>query len=118
MAFFATIKGIPLRPMSVGESIGEVERLRTTNGQLQRAVSSHALVDQAIGVVVVLAGVDPATAWEVLREISQRTNTKLSTVAADVLDFAQGAFLSGRVRDELRTAFASHCVQGGREASV
>ncbi|WP_432021369.1 ANTAR domain-containing protein, partial [Streptomyces sp. 1222.5] len=56
-------------------------------GQLKHAVTSHAVVDQAIGVVVALSGLSPVAAFEVLREVSQRTNVKLIDVAVSVVQW-------------------------------
>ncbi|WP_404199255.1 ANTAR domain-containing protein [Streptomyces tauricus] len=55
------------------------------NTQLRQAVRAHAVVDQAIGVVVAMGWLTPEQRWKVLREISQRTNTKLRTVAEHVV---------------------------------
>ncbi|MGW5478145.1 ANTAR domain-containing protein [Streptomyces sp. NPDC004008] len=82
----------------------ECERLRVENRQLQRAVSSHALVDQAIGAVIVLGRIRQDEAWGVLRDVSQRTNTKLSLIAEHVLKFAQAGDLPQPELDEFRRA--------------
>ncbi|MEU6324529.1 ANTAR domain-containing protein [Streptomyces sp. NPDC047009] len=79
----------------------EYERLGEENEQLQRAVTSHAIVDQAIGALVVLGRIPPEEAWRALRDVSQRTNTKLRVVAEDVLKFAQGGTLPNVELDEL-----------------
>ncbi|WP_051854494.1 ANTAR domain-containing protein [Streptomyces sp. NRRL B-1347] len=67
------------------EHAGRVVALQEEIAQLQRAVVSHAVVDQAIGVVVACSGVRPETAWELLREVSQNTNTKLREIAEHVV---------------------------------
>ena len=53
--------------------------------QLKEAVVSHAVVDQAIGVVIALGGVTPDEGWIVLKEVSQHTNIKLRNVAEAIL---------------------------------
>ena len=53
--------------------------------QLKEAVASHAVVDQAIGMVVALGRVTPDQGWEVLRDVSQHTNIKLRNVAELIL---------------------------------
>ncbi|GLX52974.1 ANTAR domain-containing protein [Streptomyces hygroscopicus subsp. hygroscopicus] len=53
--------------------------------QLKRAVTSHAVVDQAIGMMVAFGRVTPRQGWEVLRDVSQHTNIKLRNVAELVL---------------------------------
>ncbi|MEU0672159.1 ANTAR domain-containing protein [Streptomyces sp. NPDC006172] len=80
-----------------------IAALEAEVGQLQRAVVSHAVVDQAIGVVVAVGHLRPEQGWEVLKEISQRTNTKLREVAEYVV---QGAHC-GWLPDEIHHAFVS-----------
>ncbi|MFJ6000456.1 ANTAR domain-containing protein [Streptomyces sp. NPDC092370] len=94
-----------------------IERLRTENRQLRQALASLAVVDQAIGVLVVLGHVHPDDGFTVLRDISQHTNTKLSTVAEHVLKHAQGAALPDLLAGELHAALTRHSPRGagGRE---
>ncbi|GHE61125.1 hypothetical protein GCM10014715_13120 [Streptomyces spiralis] len=108
MAFFAISRWHPLQPLSVTDLVLEHERLHEEIGQLRHAVTSHAVIDQAIGAVVAFAGVPPDDAWRVLREVSQRTNTKVRTVAEHVLKFAQGGALSDTELEELRRALDRH----------
>ncbi|MFF1446372.1 ANTAR domain-containing protein [Streptomyces sp. NPDC058295] len=42
-------------------------------------------MDQAIGVLVAVYRLAPAAGFDVLREVSQHTNTKLHTVAETVI---------------------------------
>ncbi|MFF0203898.1 ANTAR domain-containing protein [Streptomyces sp. NPDC005017] len=114
MAFFSLSPSQPLTLLSATDLAAENERLRQEAGQLQRAVTSHALVDQAIGAVVVLGRIPPEEAWRVLRDVSQRTNVKLRTVAAYIMGFAQGAELPEEVRAELHSAIARYADCGGR----
>ncbi|MGY1584651.1 ANTAR domain-containing protein [Streptomyces sp. MN13] len=83
-----------------------VEQLRAENEQLQRAVASHAVVDQAIGVLVTMGRIGPEDGFTVLREVSQHTNTKLSSIAEQILKHAQGAALPETVLAELPAALA------------
>lgn len=71
----------------------EVERSRRENRQMQQALASHAMVDQAIGVLTVMGQISPEDGFTVLREVSQRTNIKLSAVAEHILKRARGAAL-------------------------
>ncbi len=82
--------------------------MRTENRQLRQALASHAVVDQAIGVLMVLSRIAPHDGFTVLREISQHTNIKLSAVAEQILKHAQGAALPDVLRVELRAALARH----------
>ncbi|MEV6294830.1 ANTAR domain-containing protein [Streptomyces sp. NPDC051896] len=104
MAFFALSRQQPLVLLSSTELAAEYDRLVTENEQLQRAVSSHAVIDQAIGAVVVVGQIAPEEAWRALRDVSQRTNTKLRTVAEHILDYVQGGTLSEPERVELGKA--------------
>ncbi|CAL9348294.1 ANTAR domain-containing protein [Streptomyces sp. enrichment culture] len=69
--------------------------------QLKEAVVSHAVVDQAIGVVVVLGGVSPDEGWIVLKEVSQHTNTKLRNVAETILVWGRTGVMPAEIRAAL-----------------
>ncbi|MDH6695808.1 MULTISPECIES: ANTAR domain-containing protein [Streptomyces] len=90
--------------MSEHEHDNRISALREEVTQLHRAVASHAVVDQAIGVVVAYAGLRPDTAWEVLREISQHCNIKLREVAEHLVRWPRLGELPARLRDALDTA--------------
>ncbi|MER6026061.1 ANTAR domain-containing protein [Streptomyces sp. NPDC001851] len=108
MAFFALSRHQPLVLLSSTDLAAEYDRLMTENQQLQRAVSSHAVIDQAIGAVVVLGRIAPEEAWRALRDVSQRTNTKLRTVAEHILQYARGGTLPEPERLELGRAIARY----------
>ncbi|MEU0007268.1 ANTAR domain-containing protein [Streptomyces sp. NPDC006314] len=108
MAFFALSRHQPLVLLSATDLAAEYDRLVGENQQLQRAVSSHAVIDQAIGAVVVLGQLPPEEAWRALRDVSQRTNTKLRTVAGHILDYAQGGRLPEPERVELGKAITRY----------
>ncbi|MEV0499963.1 ANTAR domain-containing protein [Streptomyces spectabilis] len=82
----------------------EIARLKEENRQLRQAVDSHAVIDQAIGVLIALHRLTPATGWEVLRETSQHLNIKLRTIAELVVHAPSGRPLPGHVRHELSAA--------------
>ncbi|MEU0965977.1 ANTAR domain-containing protein [Streptomyces sp. NPDC005917] len=104
MAFFAISRTQPLRLLSATALAAEHEQLLTENAQLRQAVTSHAVIDQAIGAVVAYGRIPPEEAWRVLRDVSQRTNTKLRTVAEHVLKYAQGASVPDLEGAELQRA--------------
>ncbi|MER5409036.1 ANTAR domain-containing protein [Streptomyces sp. NPDC002769] len=81
-----------------------ITRVEEENLQLRRAVGAHATVDQAIGVLAALCRVPPAAGFEVLREVSQRTNIKLRSVAETVIGWALGQPLKPPVGPELDAA--------------
>ncbi|GAA2584980.1 MULTISPECIES: ANTAR domain-containing protein [Streptomyces] len=78
----------------------QIFRLQEEVRQLKEAVVSHAVVDQAIGVVVALGGVTPDEGWIVLKEVSQHTNIKLRSVAETMLIWGR----TGVMPPEIRTA--------------
>ncbi|WP_405576490.1 ANTAR domain-containing protein [Streptomyces sp. NBC_01092] len=72
--------------------------------QLKEAVVSHAVVDQAIGMVVALGRVTPEQGWEVLKEVSQHTNIKLRHVAELILIWGRDGRMPSEIRVELEEA--------------
>ncbi|MET7780320.1 MULTISPECIES: ANTAR domain-containing protein [Streptomyces] len=85
-----------------------VEELQVENAQLQGAMRSHAVVDQAIGVVLAIGGLTPEQGWEVLKEVSQRTNIKLRHVSELIIEWARAGDLSADIRTELERQIAQH----------
>ncbi|MFI6495555.1 ANTAR domain-containing protein [Streptomyces sp. NPDC050564] len=78
MALFAASRRRLLEPTT--DLASEYERLRAENEQLHHVITSHAVIDQ-VGALVVLGQIPPEEAWRALRDVSQRTNTKLRVVA-------------------------------------
>ncbi|MEU3859994.1 ANTAR domain-containing protein [Streptomyces sp. NPDC028722] len=113
MAFFAVSRNKPLVLLSITDLVTEHDRMHEENQQLRRAITSHAVIDQAIGVLVVLGQLTPEGAWRALRDVSQHTNTKLRAVAEHVLDHAQGGALPESERTELGKAIVRHRWCGG-----
>ncbi|MFJ6084845.1 ANTAR domain-containing protein [Streptomyces sp. NPDC092369] len=72
--------------------------------QLKEAVSSHAVVDQAIGMIVALGRIAPDEGWEVLKEVSQHTNIKLRNVAELILVWGRSGAMPQEIRAELEDA--------------
>lgn len=69
---------------AAGYAISSTERYRGAHQlalELERALDSRAVIDQAKGVLAAVHGVDAAAAFEMLVEKSQRSNTKLRVVA-------------------------------------
>ncbi|MFD5636687.1 ANTAR domain-containing protein [Streptomyces sp. NPDC127077] len=83
-----------------------VRELEGENVQLQEALGSHAVVDQAIGVVLALGGLTPHEGWDVLRAISQRTNIKLRSVAELLIEWVRTKELRADIRAELERQLA------------
>lgn len=97
------------------ELVEKIEELQEEIAQLKQALVSHAVVDQAIGVVTAVSGLHPEQGWEVLKTVSQRTNTKLRDVALHVVHWPDLGSLPAEIRPALRIALAeAHAVHGGR----
>ncbi|MFI0965891.1 ANTAR domain-containing protein [Streptomyces sp. NPDC021080] len=76
--------------------------------QLKEAVTSHAVVDQAIGMMVALGRVSPDQGWAVLKDVSQHTNTKLRDVAEQILVWGREGEIPDDIRAELEDALDRH----------
>lgn len=63
----------------------EVDQLRGTTRQLQHALQSRVVVEQAKGFVAALAGVDVDEAKEWLRSYARRNQTRLNEIARRVM---------------------------------
>ncbi|WP_258021866.1 ANTAR domain-containing protein [Streptomyces anatolicus] len=81
-----------------GEKVVELQR---KVDQLERAVESHATIDQAIGIVVAMGRLTPEQGWTVLRETSQHTNMKLTRVADLIVAWGCAGDLPEEIRREL-----------------
>ncbi|MFF4113573.1 ANTAR domain-containing protein [Streptomyces sp. NPDC001714] len=90
-------------PEELARKIGQLQR---EIGQLEEAVVSHAVIDQAIGVVVSLGGLPPDQGFGVLRTVSQKTNIKLREVAEQIVAWPAGKELSEDIRQALEVALS------------
>ncbi|WP_212909772.1 ANTAR domain-containing protein [Streptomyces sp. TS71-3] len=81
-----------------------IAALQQEVAQMKEALVSHAVVDQAIGVVVTFGGVRPQTGWDVLKEVSQHTNTKLREVAEYLVRWPHCLWLPPDIRHTLDAA--------------
>ncbi|MGW7046887.1 ANTAR domain-containing protein [Streptomyces avermitilis] len=88
--------------------VERVAELQDENAQLHEAMRSHAVVDQAIGVVIALGQLTPEQGWEALREVSQRTNIKLRHVAELLIEWARTGKLCADIRTELEQQLAQY----------
>ncbi|MEU3525152.1 ANTAR domain-containing protein [Streptomyces sp. NPDC038707] len=66
------------------ERAEQLDTLRLEIAQLRHAIDSRPVIDQARGILMAAHTCTPDQAWEILREASQRTNTKLRQVASAV----------------------------------
>ncbi|MDH6551480.1 response regulator NasT [Streptomyces sp. SAI-041] len=88
------------------ERTQQLDRLRTEVEQLRQAILTRPVIDQARGVLMAAHACSSNQAWDVLREASQLSNTKLREVAAVVAAGAgsEGPAPSPELRRALRTA--------------
>lgn len=84
--------------------LAEVLELRARNEQLEQALESRAVIDQARGMVMVLAPCSSERAWGLLVEVSQHCNVKLRDVAAALVATTKGQELPEALRREWRGA--------------
>ncbi|MGW4565505.1 ANTAR domain-containing protein [Streptomyces sp. NPDC004561] len=102
------------------ERAEQVTELRDEVTHLRRAVVSHALVDQAIGVVITIGGLRPEQGWEVLKHVSQHTNVKLRDVAHCLVRWPACGRLPEVIRRALPAAMeharGTHTDTGGQKA--
>ncbi|MGW3819951.1 ANTAR domain-containing protein [Streptomyces sp. NPDC005046] len=64
-------------------------------------VHSHAVIDQAIGVLLAVGELIPDQGWNVLRAVSPYTNIKLRHVAELLIEWARTGDLGQDLRLEL-----------------
>ncbi|MFD6493962.1 ANTAR domain-containing protein [Streptomyces sp. NPDC060188] len=100
--------GKPTPGPSQATTAHRTAQLTAENAQLQHAVHSHAVVDQAIGVLLAVGELTPDEGWDVLREVPQRTNIKLRHVSELIIDSARTGRLPSEVRTELDAQLAAH----------
>ncbi|WP_435279640.1 ANTAR domain-containing protein [Streptomyces sp. 1222.5] len=93
-------------------------RLEVELAQLRQAVASHAVIDQAIGVLICLHQISADTGFTVLRVASQLANTKLHTVAEAVITWAQiHQRLPAPIKEALDEALRRHADTRGTPES-
>ncbi|MEV8565519.1 ANTAR domain-containing protein [Streptomyces sp. NPDC051322] len=92
----------------------ELDQLRAEVGQLRQAMKTRPVIDQARGMVMVLGPCSSQTAWEVLVEVSQHSNTKLRDVAEALVATATGESMPCPVGDAL-TGALRRLRTGGRQ---
>jgi AmiR/NasT family two-component response regulator len=86
----------------------QTRRLTEENHQLKEGMQTRACIDQAMGVVVAQGGVTPDDPWDLLREVSMNTNTKLRIVAKALVAWPAGGALPDDVGHALGIALAAH----------
>jgi sigma-B regulation protein RsbU (phosphoserine phosphatase) len=93
----------------------EQDLRRSQEAEMRTAMESHASIDQAIGILMKAQGCDAATAFHVLKRLSQNTNTKLRDIAQATAALATGtgaASLDSDLRTLLQRALACRHTPG------
>ncbi|MDT9695187.1 ANTAR domain-containing protein [Streptomyces sp. P17] len=91
-------------PQEPADETNRISELQEEVEQLKEAVTSHAVVDQAIGMIVALGRVGPDQGWAVLKDVSQHTNIKLRNVADLILIWGRDGAMPPEIRAELEDA--------------
>ncbi|UGY92355.1 ANTAR domain-containing protein [Streptomyces gobiensis] len=84
--------------------LAEVIELRARSEQLERALASRAVIDQARGMLMALAPCSNDRAWDLLVDVSQHCNIKLRDVAAALVATTKDQTLPEPIQRELRRA--------------
>lgn len=78
----------------IGEVVGAglaVIEARELAGQLEEAMASRAVIEQAKGIIMGQHGLTETDAFDLMRQQSQRTNIKLRTLAVQIVSGVTGA---------------------------
>lgn len=95
-------------PHGLPDETARIFELQEEIDQLKEAIVSHAVVDQAIGVMVALGRMTPDQGWLVLKELSQHTNIKLRNVADLILIWGRMGHMPEDIRGELEDLLDRH----------
>ncbi|MBO1332266.1 ANTAR domain-containing protein [Streptomyces sp. VRA16 Mangrove soil] len=85
-------------PHSPARQLAELE---AEVARLRAALHARAVIDQAVGVILALGRMTPAEAWDVLREVSMRTDIPVQQVARMLVDHPRTGPIPQPVRGEL-----------------
>ncbi|MFD9122122.1 ANTAR domain-containing protein [Streptomyces bottropensis] len=91
-------------PQGPDDSTAKIIDLQRHNDHLQTAITSHAVIDQAIGVVIALGALRPQQGFDVLKDVSQHTNVKLREIAGLIVDWVLTHHLPDDVQEALDAA--------------
>ncbi|MDQ0584316.1 ANTAR domain-containing protein [Streptomyces rishiriensis] len=92
------------QPQEPGDLAARIVDLQRDNDHLQTAIASHAVIDQAVGVIITLGGLRPQQGFDVLKDVSQHTNIKLREIAGLVIDWVSTQQLPDPVQQALKAA--------------
>ncbi|HET8603860.1 MAG TPA: ANTAR domain-containing protein [Marmoricola sp.] len=74
---------------------------------VQKALHTRPVIEQAKGMLVALRGQTASEAFETLRDVSQRHNVRLQTLAVALVELGSG----GQVDDAFVQAAVSDCLE-------
>ena len=94
----------PVAPPADPALLAEIIQLRAQNTQLELALETRAVIDQACGMVMALAPCSSGRAWDLLVDVSQHCNIKLRVVAAALVATTEDRALPAEIQRELRRA--------------
>ncbi|WP_309237761.1 ANTAR domain-containing protein [Streptomyces albidus (ex Kaewkla and Franco 2022)] len=74
--------------------------------QLRKAMKTRPIIDKAMGVLMAAYSLASDDAWKTLVNVSQKTNTKLHTVAEEIVATTQEDVVDGRLRRLIEAAMS------------
>ncbi|MFD8568979.1 ANTAR domain-containing protein [Streptomyces sp. NPDC059639] len=89
-----------------------VARMEAEIAGLRRSVSSHAGIDQAVGVILTMGRMTPAQARDALHEVAARTGVTTAHLARLLVDYPRTGLLPAPVRQELEAQVVLRRAQG------
>ncbi|WP_181764762.1 ANTAR domain-containing protein [Streptomyces albidus (ex Kaewkla and Franco 2022)] len=72
--------------------------------QLRTAMETRPVIDKSMGVLMAAYSLAEDDAWKTLVAVSQQTNTKLYTVAEEIVATTQEGVVDGRLRRQIEAA--------------
>ncbi|MFI8848807.1 ANTAR domain-containing protein [Streptomyces sp. 891-h] len=95
-------------PRDVDESLPptEARRLQEEVAQLRQAMKTRPVIDQARGVLMASWHCSPETAWRILVDISQHTNTKVREISVLLTQATHGGPMPDWLRKAARASYA------------
>ncbi|WP_241844857.1 ANTAR domain-containing protein [Streptomyces silvensis] len=101
-------------PGTPADGTAPMAALLRENAHLKEAKAGWAVVDQARGVLMAVAGCGTEEAWQILLSTSQHANVKLRRVAEMVVASTHGADVEEPAASHLRAALAAATADAGR----
>ncbi|MGW3160330.1 ANTAR domain-containing protein [Streptomyces sp. NPDC001089] len=83
------------------------EELQNENAQLKETMRTHAVVDQAAGIILAMGQLTPEEGRDVLDGVSETTGIKLRHVSELIVDWAR----TGQLCSDIRTALDHQLTQ-------